>query len=441
MSKIAIWGACVTLILIGMLLVPTRQSSNDLQPLLGDRRFSHSQIDELDLEFSAAGLDGYEHRDGRFWVRPEQRHQFLSIAQQSRALPVDLADSPEESFTGFEIFASESQRQSKLQSLKARELGTKLCAFPDIAWASVDYDQQRLGGIDQETIQSASVVIIPSNEKPLSPNRIDMIRQYVAGAYAGMSVEQVTVTDTTAMESYNGKIDEQKRAQRHVEYELEHQLAEMLSGFGDVRIAVMHLPNKSSEGAPQPHVSIAIPESQFHLQWARDYRSQHHHAALVPWPTDHQLVQARQRVLVNVKDNLPPLLASPTTHASIHLCSFPDAIPEGQYATGTTKVISLADIREFAANNIPLTVSVLSLLAVTLICSTAALRLRMRETDPTSPAFANPSHYHRDSPKVANGKTPQQSDETSIRDDLTELIEANPELAAQIVHRWVAEAA
>ncbi|MCC9600079.1 hypothetical protein LOC67_05860 [Stieleria sp. JC731] len=424
-----------------MSLIPMRQSASEEYPLLGGRQFSRAQLDELDIAFSAAGLNGYHRRDGRIWVAPERRQEFLAVAKQANALPVDLTEPESESPTGFELFLSESQRKSQQQSQKTRELGTKLCAFPDIAWASVDYDQKVLGGLNQETIQSASVVIIPSNEKPLSPNRIDMIRQCVAGAFAGMTVEQVTVTDTTASESYNGRIDEEKRAQRHIEYEMEQRLADLLVGFGNVRVAVMHSPVTSESGqqSMRPHVSIAVSESQFHRQWARDYRALNHNVDSIPWPSDAQLATSRDRVIANVTEVLRPLVGDANDSPLIHVCGYPDSIPASQYGSASDKEISLEDAKEFAANNIPLTVSVALLLAVTLFCSAAALRMRTRETDPTSAGFSQSLKSGNPTKKTADNS--RKAEDGSIRDDLTELIEANPELAAQIVHRWMAEAA
>ncbi|OYP34236.1 hypothetical protein [Rhodopirellula sp. MGV] len=440
-NKIIVGGACVALILIGMSLIPAQQADYERLPLLGDRQFNRAELDELELAFSEAGLKSYERRSGQLWVAPEKRSEFLAVAQKSGALPIDLLEPTTEASSGLELFESSIQQRSRLQSHKALQLGTKLRAFPDVAWASVTYDQQLLGGLQQETIQSASVVIIPSNEKPLSPNRIDMIRQYVAGAYAGMTVEQVTVTDTTAMESYNGKIDETKRAQRHFEYEMEQRLTDLLIGFGNVRVAVMHSPGEPDDPTSvQPRISIALSEAQFHIQWARDFRSLHHDAEAIPWPSKEQLASARDRVIANVNEVLRPLVGSHVDDSRIHICSYPDSIPAEQYATPPHEPFSLANAQSIASNNVPLTASIIGLALITLFCGAAALRMRLRVTDPSIAAKHSiaTSKHTSSRPRSENDRQP---DATTIREDLTELIEANPELAAQIVHRWMADAA
>ncbi|MEL6111112.1 MAG: hypothetical protein AAFU85_34320, partial [Planctomycetota bacterium] len=59
--------------------------------------------------------------------------------------------------------------------------------------------------------------------------------------------------------------------------------------------------------------------------------------------------------------------------------------------------------------------------------------------------FSLRMRVHRRASQQSNDTTPPESaamdEEGTLREDLAELVEANPELAAQIVHGWMAGAA
>ncbi|QDV45191.1 flagellar MS-ring protein [Stieleria neptunia] len=455
--------ACVIaglLILGGIYYVTPAGSTESMEPLFGGKVLREMELSQLEFAFSRAGLSDWRREDGRMLIPRETRHEYLAALEQASALPYALQSSVEEALVEAPYFESESARRTRHQYAKARDLGKKIAAFDDILWASVDYDEQSAGGFDERRIRSASVLLVSDSGKPIAPGRISMIQNLVAGAYAGMDADQVTVTDTSARKTYNGSDDPLTRQQRQAEYELEQRLTELLGGYRGLHIAARSVYRESGDGKPIAlsksiqkestpgefliRVSVGVPESQFHAQWVNDHRSQHPESALPLAPTQEQLDGVRVKVMDNIRDAVKPLVATAadTDEQTVRVWSFPDPDKTPKYPSPVDRVGQWAGVvGPFQANPV-LAISLGCLLLVASVFALAAMRLRLR-----NPAMTTSSVAEMPTPEPAprqtdrSAKTMSNAADTTMRDDLAELVESNPELAAQIVHSWIADAA
>lgn len=456
---IALAIACV-LILGGIWYCTQGSSTQQMEPLLGGRRLSDLELDQIEIAFSKSSLRGWRRDGGQLLIPVESQHEFLTVLEQSSALPYTLKDNLSDALAGGGYFESESARRLRHQYLKSGKLArTIIATFEDIAWASVDYDDRKAGGFDDRTIQSASVVLVPKNGKPLAPSRIGMIQNFVCGAYAGMEPDQVTVTDTSAKKTYNGADDPKTRQQRQAEYELEQRLTELLSGYRGVHVAARSVPAKPNaaddEGATNPvvmsnqtplyemRISVGVPESQFHAQWISDYQSAHPGVSAVKAPTAEQFATVKTKVMANIREAVRPMVAGSVEgdEESVRVWSFPDSYRTTAYEQPSVGVYSLASLTDFARSNGATVVPIGFLLLIASVFAIASTRLRFRTT---TVAAKNPvpvsQPISREKATTRHGAV-SAADETTLRDDLAEMVESNPELAAQIVHSWIADAA
>nr|WP_236649335.1 hypothetical protein [Rhodopirellula sp. SM50] len=455
--------ACVIaglLIVGGIYYIAPAGSTETMEPLFGGKVLREMELSQVEFAFSKAGLSDWRREDGRMLIPRETRHEYLAALEQASAHPYALQSSVEEALGEAPYFESESARRTRHQYAKARDLGKKIAAFDDILWASVDYDEQSAGGFDGRTIQSASVLLVSDSGKPIAPGRISMIQNLVAGAYAGMAADQVTVTDTSARKTYNGSDDPLTRQQRQAEYELEQRLTELLGGYRGLHIAARSVFCESGDGKPialsksihkestsgefQMRVSVGVPESQFHAQWVNDYRSQHPESALPLAPTQAQFDGVRAKVMDNIRDAVKPLVASDadSDEQTVRVWSFPDPDKTPKYPSPVDSVGRWAGMIGPLQANPVLAISLGSLLLIASVLAIATMRMRLRNPSMTASSIAemptsNPSPRHPDRP----AKPPSNAADTTMRDDLAEMVESNPELAAQIVHSWMADAA
>ncbi|MEL6110432.1 MAG: hypothetical protein AAFU85_30870, partial [Planctomycetota bacterium] len=255
------WVLIIAAVLIagGIYLISSATSQPSTEPLFGGGPMRDFDLDQVELAFGGAGLTGWRREDQQIYVPSHSRHQYLAALQSSSALPFSLHSAVESALESGGYFESDAARRLRTQFAKAQDLGNKLTAFSDVQWASVDYDEQESGGFGQDVIRSASVMIVSTDGKPLPSTRIRMIQKLVAAAYAGMSSDDVVVTDTMARESVAASDPETlKRFQD--ERALEEKISQLLVAYGETHVGV-------KLGNDQQRVSIGIAEERLKAQW------------------------------------------------------------------------------------------------------------------------------------------------------------------------------
>ncbi len=224
-------------IIVGFVLLIRSNQTTETEYLFGGRTLGEQEIDSLELTFSRAKLSGWQ-RDGRRIKIPTQfRSEYLATLDGSAALPISLRSSVQEAIDKANLFEPTSQQLARRLHAKERDLGNKLTAFAEIRWASVEHDLGERSGLSGERTQSASVVVCPEGDNPLPPWLIEMIRELIRGSYAGMRAEEVVVIDTNADPSMCRFNDPIARKQCEEEARLEHEVQDILRGYGPIRVA------------------------------------------------------------------------------------------------------------------------------------------------------------------------------------------------------------
>ena len=420
------WVLAIAAVLIagGIYLVSSATSQPRSEPLFGGGPMRDFDLDQVELVFGAAGLTGWRREDQQIYVPSQSRHQYLAALQSSSALPFSLHSAVESALDSGGYFESDAARRLRTQFAKAQDLGNKLTAFSDVQWASVDYDEQEAGGFGRDIIRSASVMIVSANGKPLPSARIRMIQNLVAAAYAGMSSDDVVVTDTMARESVAGS-DPATMERFHHERELEEKISKLLTAYGETHVGV-------KLGEDQQRVSVGIAEEHLRAQW----RSQSAASTGDPVPTTVQPTTTQWNEFVQATEScvrsavLPLLDTDQSLETSVSLWCFPGS--KAQHAD-EARLAELTSIRtdwlEEGANNPTAVAAIGSVFALAIGVSWLSLRLRVQRR----------ASERTDDTTVTESTT--RDEEGTLREDLAELVEANPELAAQIVHGWMADAA
>ncbi|MEO1525645.1 MAG: hypothetical protein AAFX06_09415 [Planctomycetota bacterium] len=406
-----------TLIAGGVYFVSTTTGSPSDEPLFGGGPLREFDLDQVEMAFGAAGLQGWRREEQQIYVPRESRHKYLAALQTSSALPYTLHSAVEEALETGGYFESDSVRRMRTQYAKARDLGNKLTAFADVDWASVDYDEQEAGGFGQQIIRSASVVVVPADGKPLPTARILMIQEMVAGAYAGMSNDDVVVTDTLARESTAG-VDGESLHRFHIERELEERITKLLAAYGQTHVAVK-LGNDQLT-----RVSIGVCEQHFRNLWGTRHQSSE---SAVPELSQNDLQALVEETSANLRVALTPLLGEEEANEfTIRVWAFPNTeLQAGDVHFASTSSETLNWLEELRQNPVA-TVGIGAVLFAAIILALMSLRLqrhrRVMESTTSMAEQTLPIHQQEDS---------------SLKEDLAELVEANPELAAQIVHGWM----
>lgn len=226
------------------------QTSSDYV-LFGGRALSEHELDSVEMSFSRAGLNDWQRNERQIVIPIESRDQYLAALQQASNLPVSVRSSVQEALDKTTIFESSGQRLAREMHAKELDLGKKLSAFPDIRWASVEYDVGQRGSLGKQPEQSASVVVCPEGTKCLPTGRVQTIKDFIRGSYAGMSAEDVVVIDTNSDAQSISANTPIARRQAELKSRLEENIRQTLVGYGALRIqAIVRIDDQPSRAIP-----------------------------------------------------------------------------------------------------------------------------------------------------------------------------------------------
>ena len=213
-------------------------SDSSHEMLFGGRSLVDHELDAIELAFSRAGLDAWQRSGRQIQIPKEKRSEYLAALSDTSALPFTLRNPMKEAMQASNLFDSTSMRNSREMLAKEQDLGIKIAAFPDVQWASVDYDEGEKRGLSSPKQQSASILVIPQTDSPLSHNRIKSIQELVRGSFAGLNAEDIVVIDTNANPD-DGVFNEDPafRKQKEVETRSEQKVRNLLADF-PAKIAV-----------------------------------------------------------------------------------------------------------------------------------------------------------------------------------------------------------
>ncbi|MFG0267321.1 MAG: flagellar M-ring protein FliF C-terminal domain-containing protein, partial [Rhodopirellula sp. JB055] len=232
-------GLLLTAIIVALGFLVRGSSSPSTEYLLGGRSFSERDLDAAEIAFGSADLRGWTREGRRIKIPIESRSEFLKALENSASLPLSLRTSVQAAIDKSSPFESNEQRLARQRNGKLLDLARNIMMFPDIRTARVDYDQGERMGLSRTRPQSASVTVEPEGISPLSRDRILQIKDMVRSAFAGMSVDDVVVTDTNGSAPFNLADDDDplSRKRREEEERFEMKIRNHLMGYGKIHVA------------------------------------------------------------------------------------------------------------------------------------------------------------------------------------------------------------
>ncbi|SMP39917.1 flagellar M-ring protein FliF [Neorhodopirellula lusitana] len=231
-------GLLVVVIVLALGFLVRGSSTTQEEYLLGGRMLDEQDIDAAELAFGSAGLTGWQREGRRLKIPTLQRSEYLAALEQSSALPNSLRTHIQSAIDSSTAFESSEQRIARIMHAKEQDLSDNITKFNDIRSANVTYDQGERMGLSRGRSQSASVVVQPEGIEPLSRARIQMIKEMIRASFAGMSVDDVQVTDTnsSAMPGNSDDDDPMSKKRREEESYYEQKIRAQLAGYGPIQV-------------------------------------------------------------------------------------------------------------------------------------------------------------------------------------------------------------
>ena len=222
----------VTVIAIGLAFLVRGSDTKSTEYLFGGRSMGEQEMDSIEVALSAAGLNDWEREGRRIKVPKDSKSTYLAALGDASSLPIAMRTEVDQAIKNSSPFDSSDLRHSREMHAKEKDLGSKISAFPDVRWASVEYDRGERVGLSRVVAQSASVMVQPEGTRSLPRQRIVAIQELIRGSYAGMATDDVVVIDTNSTTGSLGAEEEdplltkQREAETHIEYKLRKLLVE-----------------------------------------------------------------------------------------------------------------------------------------------------------------------------------------------------------------------
>ncbi len=180
-----------------------RVSSADAY-LLAGHHFTSSQLARVESAFSQAGLDNYQLEGNRVRIPDNQRAQYVAALAEKNALPPGFFDHLDKMIGETSVWSTNKDREQNWKIARQKELSNILRNMSGIQDAVVVYDDIEGHGLTRKRIVTASIQIWPNPNNDLEETRVEIIRDLVAGSIAGLSPENITVTDMEANRGFPG---------------------------------------------------------------------------------------------------------------------------------------------------------------------------------------------------------------------------------------------
>lgn len=196
-------GLLLAAVVVGLAFLFNGNISGGDAYLLSGHHFSPSEIDAMEAAFGTAGLSDYEIEGSRIRVPRNAKAKYMAALADAGAMPAHFGSHLTDAINKPSPFTSKHQQESMEKHALERELSMIVGSMRGIERAEVLYDKKKEPGFRREQTITASVRVKPIGTQPLETVQIRAIRDFVAGAIAGLLPERVTVVDNNGR-SYSG---------------------------------------------------------------------------------------------------------------------------------------------------------------------------------------------------------------------------------------------
>lgn len=163
--------------------------------LLPEVAIAASRLPAYEIAFAEAGLDDYRIEKQRIFIPQSKKKTYITALATAELLPAESGQIIGRALNASSPFENRQQREDRIKNARERELAQNISRMKGIEEATVNYDGEERKGIQQKIVFTASVAVRASQNKRLSAQQAQIIREYLAGCIAGLEPEKVYIVD------------------------------------------------------------------------------------------------------------------------------------------------------------------------------------------------------------------------------------------------------
>jgi hypothetical protein len=438
-----------------------------------------SDLQKIQVVLSRAGLNDFEVSEQSIQVPKQQRDLYLQAVVDANALPPDLVPRKDEALNLNPFLSRSQQEQVQLLEKKKqiREMVTRL-PFVEQAWFEMDRTKSRSSF--QQDEQAAVILIQPQGELRLENSQVETIRGLITGAVAGIERSSIVVTDLNAGVAFqntsqstdllaeNMAIPVQSASSQSIgkRAHYENAIRKSLEKYEGLQInveieqieATIEVPNlQARTPAPvaqviqvgtnsQATVSVATPEQETVTQ-TRFFEKIKARIGVPESFLIHSVERPRQVSLDKIRASqaYQSQLTQLKSEISSRVQQILPASSFGDFRNPPIQIDVIGQVEQLASTSVEpwyesalakvgglwggLAVLLGAFVIVAYIFSSSSPEVEVDDT----PAIAGVIHDEKEIEPANN--------EESIKQEVSRLIKEDPEAAAQVIKRWIRDAA
>lgn len=171
-----------------------QQGSGPDEYLFNGEFLAPADADRAEAAIAQAGLNGWRREGNRIRVPRGQMAEYLGAVADAGALPPNH-DSIIQQALDLGPFVDDQTRRQRLKAAREQQLSLIIRSMDGIEDAKVIFDVQPARGLSRHDKATATVSVRPESGEPLNPQRAKMIRKAVAGAIAGLTMDDVVLVN------------------------------------------------------------------------------------------------------------------------------------------------------------------------------------------------------------------------------------------------------
>lgn len=238
-------GVLLAVVVVSVAYLFRASSSGTDEYLFGGEPLTRSELNAIESAFGEQGLTDYDMQGQRVRVPRAERDEYLAAITNAGAVPKSAEDYLFDVLNNSSPFSSSKVQQQQIKAATERKLSHLIGIYPWVDQVSVMYDIEEMRGPRPAKIASATVTVMPMPGQGLDSRRERNLQKLVAGAFATMKPENVTVTnlggeDAMADAGADPERYEQPyfREKARFEQEIKSEVMEHLSYIPGVRVEV-----------------------------------------------------------------------------------------------------------------------------------------------------------------------------------------------------------
>ncbi|MCA9196902.1 MAG: hypothetical protein KDA87_05160 [Planctomycetales bacterium] len=418
-------------------------------------QFTRHELAEMEAAFIKSELNSYRIDGNRVVVVGTDRSRYINALHEAKIMPERFRSHVSEAINSATPWVTPSQQSLRVKNAQELDMAMAVRSLPGIEDAIVRYDEVQETSFNAKKVLSASVQILCLPNTELNQTMVASIRNMVAGTRSDLRPENVTVADLNAGRVYPSasvdpqaaELQQQLATKEMLEHQWEAQFAAALKHIPGVDVVVTApMPQWGSEDRDQARVESSTTDSSTSLRVLVNipnsyYRNQvQKRRKQFAGTTKELLSQVRSETEDFVQTTVKQITSSSDVDAkntSVVVQAIDETSPSTSLASSSLPTTWL---QKHGPAMGAMAILVLGFFAFQMVQGQTKIARQTESSEPNLKIFQE-TELPSNVPTPVASSSPDSPDELDrLKQQLSEMVQQDPDAAAKLLTDWMSQA-